>query len=267
MTKIFGSSLFWFLLIGVAIFIVDARLNQPTDRIVVDDRIITRIAGLWESQMGRRPTEQELRNLVENWINEEILFREAKRLGLDKEDTIVKRRLVQKMHFLAEEAEVEEPDEAGLRRYFSENAAGYELPRRYSFSQVFYRQQPNDEDLRVLDGNADWRGLGDATMQSRSFVQKSEREIAAEFGIEFAAALGELAAGDSWQGPLMSEFGWHHVLITAVDEAAIPTFEMVQHLVINDYLHEARTEAKLKQLAELRDQYEVIWAPAEKSRE
>ncbi len=260
MNKIFSSSLFWFLLIGVVIFVLDAWINQPTDRVVVDDRIVTRIAYLWESQMGRAPTEEELRNLVDNWVNEEILFREAKRLGLDKEDTIVKRRLVQKMHFLAEEADVEEPDEATLRDYFSTNATRYELPKRHSFSHVFYRQEPGEDERSKLVGNAEWRGEGDATMQSSTFVQKNEREVSSEFGVRFAASLAELQASDDWQGPLQSEFGWHLVRIDAVDEAAIPEFKVVEHLVLNDYLHEARTHAKLKQLTELKDQYEVIWA-------
>ena len=259
MNKLLRSSFFWFLVIGVSIFVIDAKVNNPIDKIIVDDRVAKRISTLWQSQMGRTPTEHELSNLVNNWINEEILFREAKRLGLDEGDTIVKRRLVQKMHFLAEESLMQEPDEAMLRDYFEQQPERYELPLRFSFSHVFFQEQPAYEDRMALDETAEWRELGNATMQARTFVQKSLREVAAEFGAVFTEGLARLQESDRWQGPLESQFGWHYVRVAVVDEAAIPGFEVVQRLVLNDYIYEMRTRAKQQQLDELREQYEIVY--------
>ena len=259
MNKLLRSSFFWFLAIGVSIFVIDAKVNSPTDKVVVDDKVVNRISTLWQSQMGRAPTEHELTNLVNNWVNEEILFREAKRMGLDEEDTIVKRRMVQKMHFLAEESRVQEPDEAMLRDYFGQQQERYELQVRFSFSHIFFREQPTYEDKMVLEESKEWRELGDATMQGRTFVQKSAREVTAEFGAGFAEGLTHLQTSDHWQGPIESEFGWHYVRMAAVDEAAIPGFEVVQHLVLNDYLYEMRSRAKQQQLDELREQYEIVY--------
>ena len=261
MNKLLHSPFFWFLVAGALIFTIDARLNRPGGQIIVDDRVVAGITALWVSQMNRKPTADELHNLVNHWVNEELLFREAKRLGLDEEDTIVKRRLVQKMHFLAEESEVTEPDEAALRAYFSTRHKEYELPRRLTFSQIFYQKAPEPGELTWLNASSGdaWRRRGDASMHSPTFVRKNAREIAAEFGQQFADDLLAQKSATQWQGPLRSEFGWHHVLLKQVDEAAVPTFETVRHLVLNDYLYEQRNAAKQKQLETLKERYDVQW--------
>ncbi len=261
MAKIFQSSFFWFVVIGALIFWADAQFNQEQDLIVVDDRVLLRISTLWQQQMDRPPTDEELRNLVENWIDEEMLFREAKRLSLDEEDVIVKRRLIQKMHFLVEEAEVTEPDEAALRSYFEGKQEDYRLPDRYTFSHVFYRAEPDAQIVAAVnDGSGnDWRSEGDPTMQRPTFVQQSQRQIASEFGKTFADSLVQLESSDTWQGPLTSEFGWHLVRLESLDPSAVPSFEAIQHLVLNDYLFDARAQAKSEQLDTLRSRYEVVW--------
>lgn len=259
--KVLRSSFFWFLAIGALIFAVDARLNRAGDDIIVSDRALARISALWRQQMNREPTALELRNLAENWVNEEMLFREAKRLGFDEEDVIVRRRLVQKMQFIAEQGEVLEPDEATLRAWFETNRQQYELPVRFTFSHVFFRAEPTAEQTAQVNagsGNA-WRTQGDPTMQRPTYVQQSERQIASEFGARFAGGITRLAPSETWQGPVASEFGWHLVRLDAVEEKTIPAFETARNQVRNDYLFEAREKARRGQLDALRERYDVIW--------
>ena len=261
MNNLLKSPMLWFLVIGGLIFAIDALVNNSRGSIVVDDRVLMRISALWEQQMNRPPTKAELESLAGNWVNDEMLFREAKRLRLDEEDVIVKRRLIQKMQFIAEEGEVAEPDEAALRAYFEANAEEYRLPVRFTFSHVFFSGEPDAAAIAKVSGSKgnEWRSQGDPTMQRPTWVQRSQRQLAAEFGAGFAESLMQLAPADAWQGPLQSEFGWHLVRLDAVDAAALPRFETVVNQVLNDYLFEAKSEARQNQLGKLRERYEVIW--------
>ena len=271
MKGLFRSSFFWFLVIGALIFAVNAQLNNPAYELIVDDRVVARISALWKSQMGRPPTASELRHLTDNWVNEELLFREAKRLGLDEEDIIVRRRLIQKMHFLAEEAEVREPNESRLREWFANNTAQYKSPARFTFTQIFYKDDPGPAELalvnglegRDLEGNDIeenlWRGRGDASMHNPNFVQQSEREVATELGPLFATHLASMTAADQWQGPVQSVFGWHLVHLDRVDEATTPSFGAVHQQVLNDYLYAQRSAAKQTQLESLKATYKIHW--------
>lgn len=249
----------WFLAVGALLFLADAYLNPGEgDDVVVDDQVVARIVSLWQQQMERPPSDYELRNLVDNWVDEEMLFREAKRLGLDKEDVIVKRRLIQKMHFLAEQAELTEPTEAALLAYFQAHQSRYALPRRFTFSHVFFRDQPGAKELAALANNEAWRTQGDASMLRPTYAQRSQREVAREFGEAFAEALAALAVVAGWQGPLKSEFGWHLVRMEAIAEAAMPTFDRVQRQVLNDFLFAAKQQARQNQLEALRRRYQVV---------
>ena len=280
MKGLLRSSFFWFLVIGALIFAINAQLNNPAYQLIVDDRVVARISALWKSQMGRPPTGSELRHLTDNWVNEELLFREAKRLGLDEEDTIVKRRLIQKMHFLAEEAEVREPNESRLREWFASKTAQYKLPARFTFTQIFYKDAPGPAELALVNlegkdlagddlegkdlagddlaGDA-WRERGDASMHNPNFVQQSEREVATELGPLFATHLASMTPADRWQGPVQSVFGWHLVRLDRVDEAATPRFGAVRQQVLNDYLYAQRSAAKQTQLESLKATYKIRW--------
>ncbi|MGI9322529.1 MAG: peptidyl-prolyl cis-trans isomerase, partial [Pseudomonadales bacterium] len=259
--KLFKSSFLWFLIIGGLIFYLDAQFNRAGEDIVVDERVVTRIASLWQQQMDRPPSDYELRNLINNWIDEEMLFREAKRLSLDREDIIVKRRLVQKMQFIAEEADVAEPTEGKLRDYFEEHQEKYLLPRRFTLSHVFYRERPGADASAALAAARDnaWRSLGDATMLRPSYVQRSQRELATDFGMAFAEAINALTAAPGWQGPIKSEFGWHLVRLESIAEPATPAYITVRNQVLNDFLFKEKSQAKQRQLDKLRRHYNVIW--------
>ena len=260
-SRVLRSSFFWFVITGLLIFAVDAQVNRARNDIIVDDRVLMRISALWRQQVNREPTRVELGNLAENWIDEELLFREAKRLGLDAQDVIVKRRLIQKMRFIAEEAGVAEPNEATLRDYFEANRQKYELPVRFTFSHIFYRTKPTREQAEQTDASDSnsWRTAGDPTLQRPTYTRQSARRIASEFGTGFADAISQLAASDEWQGPVASEFGWHLVRIESVEERTVPGFRAVESKVLNDYLFEAREKARRSQLDKLRERYEVIW--------
>lgn len=255
------SHLFWFLSIGASIFLIDALLSDRQDEIVIDEAVTARIASLWQLQMKRAPVQEELDALVADWIVEEMLYREAKRLRLDEDDLIIRRRLVQKISFMAEEPQLEEPDDEMLRAYFSEHAAKYRLPTRYTFSQVFFRNRDAEQQLRaeLKQSDPDWRSLSEASMFNPSYVLRNSNEIQSDFGGLFVESLQGLEAKHDWQGPMQSEFGWHLIKLEEKHLPEMPSFRAVRRLVLNDYLYEARAAAKRSYLSELRQDYKVIW--------
>lgn len=256
----FRSGLFWFVVLGLAIFVFNARSRHRDDVIVVDAGVTSRIAAQWQAQMQRPPTSEELDGLVRDWIDEEIWYREARRLELDEGDTIVRRRLVQKIQFIAEQPAATAPDEATLRQYFEQHSLDYSLPERYSFAQVFFRDKSAAEDLpAALQQGKDWRALGAPSMLSATYSLRSEREIATAFGESFASSLAELPSSPDWQGPVRSEFGWHWVRLDERRSSELPPFEEVRERVESDYAYRAREQARQRYLEGLKAHVDVEW--------
>jgi len=258
------SHLFWFILLGASIFAVDSIRSRDSDEIVVDEGVARRIAALWEMQMQRPPDREELDGLIHSWIDEEILYREARKLELDREDVIIRRRLVQKIDFIAEESAVEEPSDESLKRYFDEHAEKYRLPVRYTFSQVYFRAATDARKiLDKLAAGQDWRQVGEVGMASPSWSSQSERDITNAFGKSFTRGIESLQPGTNWQGPIRSEFGWHWVRLEERLDAAPATFESVRDRVLNDYLYDARSNARQQYLDRLYGKYPVVWKLSE----
>lgn len=259
--KLAASSFAWFLLAGALLFYLDGRLRPAQEDLVVDDRVLARILALWQQQMTRPPSDYELGNLVKRWTEEEMLFREAKRLGLDTEDIIVRRRLIQKMQFIAEQARVSQPDDAALKAWFEERREDYRQPQRFTFSQVFFRERPGPGKKAALAAAAGdaWRQLGDASMLRPVWVRQSQRALASEFGAAFADTLAGMAASAEWQGPIQSEFGWHLLRLEAVEESALPSFAAARRQALNDYLFAAKERARQAQLDALGARYQLVW--------
>ncbi|XOV87804.1 MAG: peptidyl-prolyl cis-trans isomerase [Pseudomonadota bacterium] len=255
----FKSHLFWFVLIGVVIFVADS-FREPVDTIVVDEGVAQRVANLWQSQMQREPTPEELANLLENWIEEEILYREALRLELDADDVIIRRRLVQKISFIAEESSLEEPTDAILKGYFETNAARYQIPARYTFSQLLFSSAAAATNAIAAAGASDnWRMLGEPTLLNPSYADRDRREVISAFGNAFADALVTLKPDGTWQGPIRSDFGYHLVRLDEVADPASPDFETVRNLVLSDYLFAMRQDARNNYLNSIKSGYRVEW--------
>ncbi|MEX0941700.1 MAG: peptidylprolyl isomerase [Pseudomonadales bacterium] len=251
--------LFWFLFVGAVLFGVDAWISDRPDEIVVNDEVRTRLSNLWEAQMGEVPADNQLQSLVEHWIKEEVFYREALRLQLDKGDTIIRRRLVQKLNFIAED--IPEPNQKTLQKYYQDNQSRYQLPALYTFSQIYFPHH-NIEALRVarqqLFGNErDWRELGEPGMLQETYSMRSKREIASTFGDEFAERIEGLKTGD-WQGPVPSIFGLHFVRITKRQAVESASYSEIERQVLNDFLHDQRQTANNEYYQHLLESYIIV---------
>jgi len=247
--------LLWFALIGILLFTADS-LTQ-SDPVIVDDTVRNQIATLWETQMGKEPDAAELQSLVNHWVREEIFYREALRLGLDRGDTIVRRRLVQKLEFLAQEVNEDEITKADIVSFYEANLDKYTLPVRYSFSQIYFSDDARSAEIESqLDAGDDWKKLGESSLLPRQLIRKSEREISSTFGAQFANAITSMSPG-GWRGPVESTFGFHIVSIDAVAAAEITPLANVEQQVLTDLLHQRQEESLARYYQDLMDQHDV----------
>ena len=222
------------------------------------------------SQWHRQPTPEEFLAMVEDKVREEVLYREGLAMGLDKDDEIVKRRMAQKMQFLAEDvAAAHEPSTAELKAWFDKNSNKFALPSRYSFRHLYFspdkRGKNAQEDaakaLAKIAGQPEdsklAASLGDQFMFQDYYGDRAPEAIAKEFGPQFAVALEKLKPG-SWQGPVESGYGWHLVFVDTVIPGRIPAFEEMEPDVKTAWLAEQKQTAWQKAYKEMRAKYTVL---------
>jgi hypothetical protein len=272
-----------FLLIGVLLFGIYAYTNRgrigiesPRQIVISLDELRTMTA-YFESQWHRPPTPQEFQAMVEDKIKQEVLYREGLAMGLDKDDTIVKRRMAQKVQFLAEDvATAHEPSTAELKAWFEKNSSKFALPSRYSFRHIYFspdkrgRNARNDaaDVLAKITGQPEDSPLipsaADRFMFQDYYGDRTPSAIAKEFGPQFAVALEKVKPG-SWQGPIESGFGWHLVFVDTVIPGRIPAFEEVESEVKTAWLGEQKAQAWQKAYQTMRAKYTVFLpAPPDK---
>lgn len=261
-----------FLAIGALLFALDwLRGDGAEDKeIFVSRTEVARLADLWEAQSGRPPSADELEGLVQATVREEVLFREAVRLGLDQDDTIIRRRLAQKMGFLIDDnTRIPEPSPSELSAWFAARRERYEEPSRWSFRHVFYsvdrrgeqsaREQASS-DLRLLGAGGDgWRALGDPFMLQREYAARTAQDVAELFGRRFATALLEqqVSSAGRWFGPVVSALGLHLVQIREFVPQRQRSLEEARTQVLEDYRREQRERANDDAFRELRARYVV----------
>ena len=264
--------LVFFLAVG-AVLLFAGRYWQPDTgsmTINITDHEVRRLTDQWQAQMRRSPTAEELTGLMDAFIREEIYYREAIRLGLD--DTIVRRRMVQKLTFLTEDiATTTPPTEAALRRWYEQHPSDFTQPERISFTHRFFsvdtRQDAEADARQALQASAgkgesesesegERADEGDPFMLPKSYTHRSVSEIGDLFGRAFATALFA-TRGTGWRGPLRSAYGWHLVRIEARLEASLTPFVDARERVLADLQSAARDTANDDYYASLKSRYTI----------
>ena len=273
MAKILREPLLHFLLLGGALFLVFQQLSDQAftaddqlEEILVNEGRIQSLQFGFEKVWQRPPTQRELDGLIENFVREEVLYREALAMGLDRDDPIVRRRLRQKIEFLSEDlAGLEQPDDATLQTFLSANSETYRQPSRFSFRQVYInasqRGQRAQSDAIELLAKLRTQELetdvtGDSLMLKHQFIDETERDIERTLGRQFLTSLRETPVGE-WQGPIASGFGLHLVKISERFDGEIPDLDSVREAVFRDWSSEKRKQTNELFYETLRKRYEV----------
>ena len=264
-----------FLIIGALIFVLFSMVNKEEDvvsgnKILVSTGDIERLSANWSKKWNRPPSETELKGLIESFIREEVYYREALALGLDKNDTILRRRLMQKMEFLSNDlAELNTPDEKTLNQFFFDNQKKYELPARVTFTHIYFspdkRGQKTLEDVKSVlsELNASPSEIlsaperGDSIMLQYDFVQETPFEVSRLFGRSFSERLFETEI-NSWQGPIESGYGLHLVRISEKIDARTPELASAIDKVRRDWMFEQRKKTNKEIYERFKERYEIV---------
>jgi len=263
-----------FMVLGAALFLLAGLLGKKdaprVSRIVVSAGTIESLSLAWQRTSGRPPTPQELDGLIEDHLREEILYREALALGLERDDTVVRRRLREKFEFLFEDAaQPAEPTDAELEAYIEAHADAYRVEARFSFRHVFLRAERRNtlaadmerlrDRLRAASASSGV-ALGDPFPMGHDFEALQASDAERIFGTPFASALEALPL-DAWVGPVESAQGRHFVRVHERIPERTPTLGDVRNVVQRDWREARRREANEALYRELRARYVVIVEP------
>ncbi|WP_192179778.1 peptidyl-prolyl cis-trans isomerase [Mesorhizobium amorphae] len=219
----------------------------------------------WSSQWLREPTAGELKGLVDDLLNEKVMAREAQEMGLEQDDTIIRRRLAQKLKFLVEDtARLAEPTEAELRQFYAAKPAHFETPGKLSFRQIYFNPEHRKDAaadatdaLGALSANIEVDSTeGDRLLFGDSFADTDELALSGMFGADFARQVFALEP-NGWRGPVKSGYGLHLVLVTQRTAAAPKPFETVRDAVLAEWRSAKQTEFSREYLIALRNKYGV----------
>lgn len=263
-----------FVLIGAALFVLfelaDDGSAVTTDRqIVVSAGRIEQLTNIFSRTWQRPPTDQELAGLIDDFVLEEIYYRQAVAMGIDRDDTVIRRRLRQKLEFLTDDvAAASGPSEEELSAYLAANAESFQRDTNYSFQQVYISpdQPGNDFDRRDFDRQiaALLAGLragdvepGDGGLVPASLDGMPARAVDASFGTGFAAKLDGLPVGQ-WQGPIESGLGLHLVRLESRVEGTLPALDDIRQIVEREWANKKRLETRRAINEGLLAEYEVV---------
>ena len=274
--RLLREPLVHFLILGAALFAITRWVKPAADRTLPSRQIVITLDDLRQLQIGfsaqwqRAPTQEEMLGLVETRIRQEVLYREALAMGLDKDDEIVKRRMAQKMEFLAEDVSAaHEPTAPELKAYFDENLAMFTQPARITFRLVYFSPDKRGQNawsdaheaLAKLAGkSSSWDGaaaLGDPFMFQDYMADRTPDQIAKDFGPPFAKALFAQKPG-AWTGPIESGYGWHLVYVDTLVPDHAAAFEEVEPDVKRAWLAARKAEAWDRAYKEMRAKYELV---------
>jgi hypothetical protein len=273
--KIIRAPLIHMLILGgllFGVFLLLYKDKEDSEKIItIRNSDVTQLIARWNAQFKRNPTEQELRAMLNNHIREEVLYREAKTLGLDRDDVIIRRRLAQKMEFLFQDLLADaDPTEEELASFFERNMDIYQIPARVTFSHVYFNTEirtPEEARVRAVlvrdelnvspetsEGAAE---KGDYLMLPYDYSALSREEVSNLFGnTAFTDSLFQDEVG-TWQGPEFSAYGLHLYYVQQRSDARVPDLMEVRERVLEDLLHERRVQANELLFEEFRGQYVI----------
>ncbi len=265
MQRLIREPLLHFFVLGAVLFGLYGWLNRDgfngPNEIVVSRGQVNSLQAQFERVWQREPSAQELQGLIDNWVREEIFYREGLAMGLDRDDPVVRRRIQQKVEFIVDSASPQAPTTEELQRWLDDHADRYRVEARYTLRQIYFDSARHADRLEA-EVAAARRALaagravpGDGTMLPAR-MQALASDVVRTFGNDFEAALRELPLG-SWQGPVRSGFGVHLVELMAREPARAAKLEEVHAAVERDLLHDRSQQATAAFYQRLRSGYTV----------
>jgi len=263
--------MFHFLVVGALMFGIAEMIEHHRSqyRIVVTPERRTRLAESYRQQYGSSPGDRQFDTLLRNYVREEILYREALALGLDRDDEIVRRRLAQKITFLQQDlAFFEAPTEAEVRAWYDSHRDQYTEPDRRSFTHIYFSPDAGDSEARTRaeqaltqvahEQNVRDPGLGDAFPGSSDLVDIDADSAERLFGKSELKDAIYAAPIATWSGPYRSGFGWHLIYVTHATAGQALAYEDVRDRATQDFEDSRRTSLNQAAIDTIARRYEVV---------
>jgi len=276
LTKLLREPLIHFLGLGLLVFLINyfwtGGLEEDERTIVVSESVQSRLDDTWIRTTGSPPSDEDRKGLIAQYVQDEALAREAQRLDLGEGDEIIKRRLAQKMRFVATGGEGDsDPSGSELQSWFEENRDQFNIAERRSFNHVYFSPEQHGDllesvansALAKLKSGANWKSLGDPFMQKRSYVTLPQAEVTRAFGPDFAEAIFALPKGQ-WSEPVGSAFGLHLVRIETIDRAAKADFAANRGRIRAAYIDAKSQASAQKEIDRIVNRYEIVMAERDK---
>jgi hypothetical protein len=271
--RILREPLAHFLVLGAALFLLFGTINRQGDRepasIVVSQAQVNHLATGFARTWRRPPTAEELDGLVRDYIRQEVYYREAIALGLDRDDAVIRRRLQQKLEFVSEDvASLAEPTDADLHAYLLAHRNKFRSDQCFTFSHVYLDPQRHQASIsrdatdllakvKKAGAKADLSAVGDSFLLADHFEGIPRSGVATLFGDKFAVALDGLVVGE-WQGPVESGYGLHLVHLFARTTLREPALDDVRDNVRREWANAQRQQANEAFFQKLLSRYTVI---------
>jgi len=275
LSRLFKEPLVQFLVIGACIYGAYALFGEPQQdfrdtTIRVDSNRINSMISQWERRWNRLPTRAEIDGLIQAYIREDVLYRQAVAMGLNEDDPITRRRMAQKLEFLTSDlSQMQQPQAGELEQFFAENTESYRGLDTISFTHVFIDPDKRGdatlgdaaEILAQLQAagepDAETIQLGDRLMLQNNFASATELDIRRQLGSGFAEVVMELEAG-LWHGPVLSGYGVHLVYVYEFVEAPLAVFTDVQARVLDDWHAQKREQFNADFVKSLKSRYQIV---------
>jgi len=263
-----------FLAMGALLFVIygwaNAGQKDPRGKqIIIGEGERDRLSSVWQQQWNRQPTESEIQALLDQYIREEIYYREALAMRLDHNDQVIRRRLAQKMEFLAKDlADMTQPEEEDLARFFKEHQEDYLQAPQITFSHIYFspdkRTHPEMDARQMLAQITDQlaeqlNNKGDRFSFQTHYANRKPLEISQLMGSAFAKTLFELGETGKWLGPIQSGYGYHLVCIHQLKEAYLPDWKSVEDQLKVDYRYQQQKSLNKGLYEKLKTQYEIVY--------
>ncbi|WP_170422154.1 peptidyl-prolyl cis-trans isomerase [Ruegeria arenilitoris] len=259
--------LFHFIMMGIAIFCWFAWVSpaedvaEEPDTITIDDNDVALLKTRFEASWNRPPTDSELQSLIAATVREEVLVREARKLGLDQGDQVIRARLSQKMDFLTEAiAASVEPETEVLQAFLEDNPDRFTTAPQIAFDQVYLGESagPDAVESAIEAANAtqNWSDIGWTTLLPKSMPLTTLRVVDAGFGVGFASALNDVEPGN-WTGPFRSAYGTHIVRVTDRRPPELPELDDIRETVLLEWRRATSDELAQAQYESLASGYRI----------
>jgi len=261
---ILQEPLLHFLVVGSLLFFYLSSTDTETKpQVTITQGKIKQLTAQFEKTRQRTPSDIELKALIKNQIREDLAFEHGVQMGLIENDSIIKRRVQQKIEFMLKDSIAGiEPSREDLETYLMEHKEQYTMAPVYSFKHVYINPEQHEDfdvfigKLKSMDLSAQYKNVGDSMMIESDYMNITTAQVARLFGRKFAKALDAISL-DTWQGPIKSGYGVHLVFIENKIPKHLATLEEVENQLRRDFRVDAQKKAVNAFYNELKVQYDV----------